>query len=193
MGVKQTATKRKVGRKPKFDYESDDFLAKVSVLAKRGYTDKEIARTIGLNESVFCEKKTEYPQLAEALQRARDEVNATVRGAFLKSALGGRSVKQYKYTESKCKCKGKNPSCEICKGTGWYVSSDERQVVETEMPANYAAQLRWMMNYDTDFRKRDRGENEESENNSVEGFDIEVTFNKKEDLELQEKVTKLKE
>lgn len=39
--------KGKGGRKPKFDYTSEDFLSLVESYAKKGFTDKEIAYEIG--------------------------------------------------------------------------------------------------------------------------------------------------
>ena len=41
--------KGKGGRKPKFDYTSEDFLSLVESYAKKGFTDKEIAYAIGFS------------------------------------------------------------------------------------------------------------------------------------------------
>ena len=50
--------KGKGGRKPKFDYTSEDFLSLVESYAKKGFTDKEIAYAIGILPQTFCEKKS---------------------------------------------------------------------------------------------------------------------------------------
>ncbi|MDE5837391.1 MAG: hypothetical protein K2H50_10360 [Paramuribaculum sp.] len=42
----ESQDKSKRGRKPKYDYRSEEFLSQVESLAKRGLTDKEIARTL---------------------------------------------------------------------------------------------------------------------------------------------------
>ena len=49
--------KGKGGRKPKFDYTSEEFLSLVESYAKKGFTDKEIAYAIGILPQTFCEKK----------------------------------------------------------------------------------------------------------------------------------------
>lgn len=54
------------------------------------------------------------------------------------------------------------------------------------------AQQRWLMNNDADWRKKTNGTDEDVENAEVKGFDIEVnvTYNRKEDLELQKRMKK---
>lgn len=37
------------GRKPKLDYKSEEFLSQVETYAKKGFTDKEIALSLGSN------------------------------------------------------------------------------------------------------------------------------------------------
>ena len=49
--------KGKGGRKPKFDYTSEDFLSLVESYAKKGFTDKEIAHAIGLSPHI-CAKRS---------------------------------------------------------------------------------------------------------------------------------------
>lgn len=181
---------KKAGRVPKFDYTGKDFLDKISDLAKRGHTDQEIAFAIGLNKSTFSEKKSEHPEIKEALSHARAQINSIVRAAFLKTALGGRLVRTTQYVQRKCECKGQDPECPICGGGGWITPEQNRIVTETELAPNLMAQQRWLMNYDTDWKKKVNGIDEETEESAVEGFDIEVTFNKKEDLELQERLTR---
>ena len=79
--------KGKGGRKPKFDYTSEDFLSLVESYAKKGFTDKEIAYAIGILPQTFCEKKSEYTEISEVLARGRATINATVRAKFLAMAL----------------------------------------------------------------------------------------------------------
>ena len=43
------------GRKPKFDYTSEDFLSLIEKYAQKGFTDKEIALAIGLSPQKFCD------------------------------------------------------------------------------------------------------------------------------------------
>ena len=80
--------KGKGGRKPKFDYTSEDFLSLVESYAKKGFTDKEIAHAIGLSPQKFSEKKSTYSELSDVLSRARCTINSLVRAKFLAMALG---------------------------------------------------------------------------------------------------------
>lgn len=77
------------GRKPKFDYKSEDFLSQVETYAKKGFTDKEIAFALGLNPTYFYEMKSKYSEITDVLARGRATINATVRAKFLAMALGG--------------------------------------------------------------------------------------------------------
>ena len=189
MAEKQTTEQKKMGRKPKFDYTGEEFLNRISELARRGYTDRDIAFAIGMNETYFNEKKAECAPISEALAHARSQLNSTVRGAFLKAALGGRLVKKYSYIQKRCECKGKDPDCPICDGSGWITPEQHRVVEEYEQAPNLMAQNRWLMNYDEEWKKQMKG-NDPSDLNKVEGIDIEVTFNKKEDLDIQQKGVK---
>lgn len=190
MAERQTSIRKKAGSKPKFDYTGKTFLEKISELARRGYTDMEIAFAIGLNKSTFSEKKSEHPEIAEALSNARAQVNSIVRAAFLKSAIGGRLVRTTQYVQRRCECKGQDPKCPICDGLGWITPDQHKVVTEVELAPNLQAQNRWLMNYDPDWKKKVNGIDEETEDNTVDGYDIEVTFNRKGDLELQERVKK---
>lgn len=189
MADKQPTEQKKMGRKPKFDYTGEEFLNKISELARRGYSDRDIAFAIGMNETYFNEKKNECEAISEALAHARSQLNSTVRGAFLKAALGGRLVKKYSYIQKRCECKGKDPDCPICDGSGWITPEQHRVVEEYEQAPNLMAQNRWLMNYDEEWKKQMKG-NDPSDLNKVEGIDIEVTFNKKEDLDIQQKGVK---
>ena len=182
-----------MGRKPKFDYTGEEFLNKISEYARKGYTDREIAFAIGMNETYFYEKKAEHSEISEALTSARSQLNSIVRAAFLKSALGGKKVRTCKYIQRRCECKGQNPKCPICDGEGWITPEQHREMIESELPPNPLMQEHWLRNYDPDFRKRMKGEDDESVSDTVEGYDIKVTFNKAEDLELQERIKKKEE
>lgn len=185
MGVRQSSQPKRVGRKPKFDYTGEEFLSRISDLARKGYTDREIAYTIGLSEEELCRKKSAIPQIAQALSHARAQVNSIVRAAFLKTALGGRTVRTTQYVQKKCECGGKKPDCPICDGTGWITPEQHKVVTEVELAPNLMAQQRWLMNYDSDWKKKVKGTDDEE--TAVEGIDIQVVYNDKKDLELQDK------
>lgn len=190
MEDKQKPTEQKKrGVKPKYDYEGEKFLEMISELAKKGYTDRDIAITIGITPEEFSRKKSASQHIPQALARGRSQLNTVVRGAFLKAALGGRLVKKYSYVQKRCECGGKDPECPICDGSGWITPEQHRVVEEYEQAPNIMAQNRWLMNYDEEWKKQLKG-NDPTDINKVEGIDIEVTFNKKEDLDLQQRVKK---
>lgn len=140
--------KSKGGRKPKFDYTSEDFLSLVESYAKKGFTDKEIAHAIGLSTQNFCKKKGEYIELKEVLSRARCAINALVRAKFLAMALGG--IKTKNTTVRKIRDKDGNLTGE-----------EEVQVVEGELAPSLQAQSVWLYHYDEDWRKVERKQDED--------------------------------
>ena len=175
----QSSTPKRMGRKPKFDYTSEEFLARISDLAKKGYTDKEIAFTIGLSWQKFSERKSEYSEIRDALSRARAQINTIVRGAFLKTALGGRMVRTTQYVQKRCECRGNDPKCEICDGTGWITPDQHKVVTETELAPNLMAQQRWLMNYDTDWKRRVKDETDDDIPKDIsKGIDVEEWIRK---------------
>lgn len=143
-------TKGKGGRKPKFDYTSEDFLFSVETFAKKGFTDKEIAFALDISPQTFCEKKNEYPELCEVLARGRATITATVRAKFLAMALGG--IK----TKSTTKRKMKDID-------GNYTGDEEIQSVESELAPSLQAMSVWLYHYDEDWKKTERKLDEEAD------------------------------
>ena len=146
----ESQKKSKGGRKPKYDYRSEEFLSQVESLAKRGLTDKEIAFAIGIAPQFFSEKKSELPELSEVLSRARCHTTGLVRAKFLAMALGG--VKTKTVTRHRLKDKDGN-----------ILDESEETVVESELAPNLSAQATWLRHYDSEWRKVQRGEEPEEE------------------------------
>ena len=199
MTEKQSTEPKKGGRKPKYDYTSQEFLDQIAAYAKQGFTDKEIALSIGLSPQKFSEKKGELSELSDALAHARASLNAAVRSAFIKSCLG-RVVRHTEYVKQKCStCKGKGmivdeltgkpELCPDCGGTGWIRLTDRAVVSEQEIAPSVQAQITWLLAHDEEWKKSLKG-HDEGDLNKIEGIDIEVTYNKKEDLELQQRMVK---
>lgn len=143
-------TKGRGGRKPKFDYSSEDFLSLIESYAKKGFTDKEIAFAVGIEPETFCRAKGKYPQLCQVLTRGRATITATVRAKFLAMALGG--VKTKSTTVRKLRDKD-----------GKLTGEEEVQVVEGELAPNLHAQSVWLYHYDEDWRKVERKQDEEAD------------------------------
>lgn len=151
--------KSKRGRKPKYNYTSEEFLALVESYAKKGLTDKEIACALGLAPQFFSEKKKEFSELSERLQRARAGVSAVVRAKFLAMGLGG--IKTKSITRRRLKDKDGNVLDE------W-----EEHIVESELAPNLSALATWLEHYDTDWRRVQRGEEPDEESDSDGSINI---------------------
>lgn len=142
-------TVKRAGRKPKFDYTSEDFLSTVETYAKKGFTDKEIAFALGMNPTYFCEIKSSTSELSEVLARGRATVTATVRAKFLAMALGG--IKTKSVTVRKLKDKDGN-----------LTGNEEVQSIESELAPNLQAQSVWLYHYDEDWKKIERKQDEDA-------------------------------
>ena len=142
--------KGKGGRKPKFDYTSEDFLSLVDSYAKKGFTDKEIAYAIGILPQTFCEKKSEYTEISEVLARGRATINATVRAKFLVMALGGIKTKSTVVRK-------------LRDSEGNLTGEDELQVSESELAPNLQAMSVWLYHHDEDWRKIERKQDEDAD------------------------------
>lgn len=142
--------KGKGGRKPKYDYTSEDFLSLVESYAKKGFTDKEIAYAIGLLPHTFCERKTKHKELSEALARGRATINATVRAKFLAMALGGIKTKSTVVRK-------------IRDIEGNLTGEEELQVSESELAPSLQAMSVWLYHHDEEWRKVERKQDEDAD------------------------------
>jgi hypothetical protein len=91
-----------MGRNTKFDQE---FLDKVTYMARDGYTDEQIYNSLGIASSTFYNWKNKYPEFAEALRKNKQYFDYKVEDALIKSALGY----EYEETEVIASSDGKNP------------------------------------------------------------------------------------
>lgn len=148
--------------KKKFDYDSEDFYDEIMALAMQGYTDAEIADALqdrfgqSLTPEAFsCMKNGKYirwtdkqnavrsEKIVKALARGRRKVNAIVRGAYLKAAIGGKKIKNRSVTTRKLRINGE------------YTDDVEIQTTEgeTELPPNVQALSTWLFNHDKEWRE----------------------------------------
>lgn len=187
--------------KAKFDYNSSEFYEELFSLAIQGLTDAEIADGLGekfgqtLAPEVFCrmkngnyegwnEKQNEErsKHISQVLARARRKANSIVRGAYLKAALGGKKIKSKTVVRRKLRI------------DGIYTKDEEIQTSETEqeLPQNIQAMSTWLFHHDEEWRQSviDSKKLDITTNGkdlAPQKVNINVVYNKKEDLELQNK------
>lgn len=157
--------------KPKFDYDGEEFYQEIERLAFRGMKDSEIAYSLAdkfgvdLCPAVFNrmkhgkyegwneEKNAKRSELiSHSLVRGREEINALVRGKFLKSALGGIVVKGKTVTKRHMVVDGQQTKDLIV----------ETRETEQETPPNMNALATWLYHFDLDWRKiQDKKKDEE--------------------------------
>ena len=138
------------GRKPKYDYTSEEFLSQVESYAKKGFTDKEIALALGLNPTYFYGLKGEITDISDVLSRGRAQINATVRAKFLAMALGG--IK----TKNTIRRKIRNDD-------GSETGEEEIQVTEVELAPSLQAQTTWLYHHDEEWRKVERNQDDDED------------------------------
>lgn len=144
--------------KPKFNYNDNAFYREIENLALQGLTDAQIAVSLkdkfgeelasetfnrmkqGVYEGWTDEQnKMRSMLICQALAHGRTRINAIVRGAYLKSALGGKKIK----SKSTVTRKIKNED-------GSYTDLMDVQVTDTEqeLPPNMQALATWLFNHD---------------------------------------------
>jgi malonyl CoA-acyl carrier protein transacylase len=173
--------KGKAGRKPKYDYHSKEFLDLIEKLAEKTMTDKEIAESIGLAQTVFAGKKARNAELRETLARARRKINLAVRATFLNAALG-KVVTKSKVTRSII----------LPDGT----ESDKKVVEETEtqLPPSTRSLSSWLSMHDPDWDETQKIDVTSGGSKIIPPkLNIAITYNKKEDCELQGKRSESKD
>lgn len=201
---------RQFWRPPKHDYDSDDLYMTIYDLAHDGANDSEIALDLGVTPELFSkwlngkydkwseeENAHRSHRLVQVLTRARAKINQQIRGKFLSVALGdGATVERTTTTEyirSRCPCDGKNPDCPNCGGTGWIRLTNKQKATEITTTRknnpDKQAMATWLHHHDPEWRKYDNSKYIDGDGRSqqVDGININVVYNKKEDLEQQER------
>lgn len=155
-----------MARPKKFDYDSDDFYDEILALSMQGLTDAEIADKledkfgVSLSPEVFScmlngnykawskrENRVRSERLSKVLARGRRKINAVVRGAYLKAALGGKKIK----SKTTVKRRMKLPD-------GTLTDAEDVQTSETEqeLPYNIQAMATWLYHHDPEWRSIER-------------------------------------
>lgn len=128
------------GRKSTY---SPEMLPIIEGLCRNGYTDKEIAKKIGIGYSTLSEWKNKYPELREALKRTKEIVDLDVEKALLSRALGYTVTETETITtqnNTKVKTTTKHIAPDVTACIFWLKNRQpdkwrDKQVVETENKA----------------------------------------------------------
>ena len=120
-------------RKPKYDYDTDEFFKSVEKMARAGLTDSEIASALNLTGPYFSNLKNgkvstspadvnakRSEKIRHALSKGRTQITSALHATYLNAALGKIVTKQKirKLQEVPCDCGGRNKACPDCGGTG---------------------------------------------------------------------------
>lgn len=116
----------------------------VECWARDGVIDEDIAKKLGIAYSTFCDYKSKFSELSEALKRGKEVIDFEVENALLKRALG------YSYEEVYTKTNGFETEV---KKTIKHVAGDT------------TAQIFWLKNRRPD-KWRDKREIETSDGNN---------------------------
>lgn len=135
-------------------------------------------------------------RINRVLARARDKILMALRGKTIQLAMGQVKTKVVvsHQIRKKCECNGKKEDCQICGGSGWYFCNDKQIVEEREQTCAPSTQMLALLlhHYDPEWRRVElmrKDENPERDT-QVTGIDIQVVFNDKKDLELQDNTNK---
>lgn len=123
----------------KLKYDQD-FPLRAEDFARRGMTDNQIAKALGIHRATFYEYLNIYPDFSDAIKRGKAPVDVEVENALLKRALGyeyEESMVEYKPgKESK---KGKKKVDDKAKPT--LIRKTQKQVIP-----DVTAQIVWLTN-----------------------------------------------
>jgi len=139
------------------------------------------------------QNKERSVRICQVLARARDKITTAIRGKVLQTAMGQVKTKVtvFHQIRKRCECNGDEKECQKCGGTGWYFLTDKQIVEEREQTCAPSAQMLALLlhHYDPEWRRVElmrKDENPERDT-QITGIDVQVVFNDKKDLELQEK------
>ncbi len=130
----------------------------------------------GWNEQ---ENKLRSMLISQALSRARIKLNLLYKGVYDKLAMGRWKTKTTTTTERKAINKD-----------GERVIEETTVTTEQELPPNMQAISTWRFNHDPEFRKtlqQMKKMDVSVEDKNIGKINVKVVYNKKEDIELQEK------
>ena len=177
--------------KPKHDYDSQQFYDLLYKYASVCQYDGDVASLLDMDEATFSrmkngryEKWTEEEnerrseRIGQILQRARANSLLQAKNTLLRLGIGAIKLKStsIKKAVAHCECRGEDPKCPHCGGTGYVEVEDAFVMQESEqmLAPNMAALQLWLRHHDPNYRKVERGEDlaEESRIDVQKGVNI---------------------
>jgi len=169
---------------PKHDYDSQAFYDLLFKYASVIQYDNEIAALLDLDYETFSRMKNgnyigwtaeqneeRSERILQVLARARGNTLLQVKNTLLRLGVGAVKVKSrsIKKAVTHCQCRGKDPKCPECNGTGYVEVEDAfvMQESEQEISPNMQALMVWLRHHDPNYRKVERGE-DLSDDNTIE-------------------------
>lgn len=129
-------SKKKGGRKSKYQTHVEDRLFEIQCWARDGLIDEQIANNLGVAYSTFREYVKKYPALSAALKKGKEIIDYEVENALLKRALG------YRYNEIT-----REPVEQMNEMTGQMETvMMETKIVTKEVQPDVTAQIFWLKN-----------------------------------------------
>lgn len=148
------------GRQTKNDYDSDDFYDEAFFLAFNGASDAEIACAFDITPTYFSlikhgkvrewtdeQNAHRSARLLKVLERARKKILQAIKGKYLQAALGGQEVESVSTVTRKVRMPGAESPVDVVQET----------VTRTKTLPNMQALATLMYHYDKDWRKVQRG------------------------------------
>lgn len=84
----------KTGRKSAYEERIEPRLDEIKKWIERGYTEKSIAKQLGVAYSTFNKYKVEIPEFAEILKKSRGKAVDELENAMFKRAMGFQYVEE---------------------------------------------------------------------------------------------------
>jgi hypothetical protein len=153
------------GRQEISDWDSDDFYDEVFFLAFNGASDAEIACAFDITPTYFSlikhgkvahwsaeDNAHRSARLVKVLERARKKILQAIKGKYLQAALGGQDVESVSTVTRKMRIPGEETPVDVIQET----------VTRTKTLPNMQALATLMFHYDKDWRKVQRGQDDDT-------------------------------
>lgn len=89
-----------VGRKSKYESHVKPRFKEIEKWCKRGATDKEIIKLLGISKDAFYKYKNEYPELNDLIKNNRIDAVEELKNALFKRATGFQYVEKEETKET---------------------------------------------------------------------------------------------